>query len=65
MTYYKALAEKHDYFTGYTTVKNELITEKERNTRFRYLSDSVFQKVEVSKKKTFFMFGCRFEKAAV
>lgn len=61
MKYYRALAEKHDYFTGWTTVKNELITQKERDTRFRYLSDDVFEPVEVSRKKTFINFGVRFE----
>lgn len=61
MKYYRALAEKHDYFTGWTTVKNELITQRERDTRFRYLSDDVFEVVEISRKKTFFSFGARFE----
>lgn len=61
MKYYRALAEKHDYFTGWTTVKNELITQRERDTKFRYLSDDVFEIVEVSRKKTFFSFGARFE----
>lgn len=62
MKFYKVVVDdKHDYFTGYTTVKNELLTEKERNKKFRYLSDDVFQVVEVSKKKTFWMFGARFE----
>lgn len=61
MLFYKATKEVHDYFTGYTTIKNELVTQKERDTKFRYLSDSVFEKVEVSKKKTFWNFGARFE----
>ena len=61
MKYYRALAEKHDYFTGWTTIKNELITQRERDTKFRYLSDDVFEIVEVSRKKTFFSFGARFE----
>lgn len=61
MKYYKAMKDAHDYFTGWTTIKNELLTEKERNTRFRYLSDTVFQPVEISRKKTFFNFGARFE----
>ena len=63
MKYYKALKEVHDYFTGWTLVKNELVTEKERNTKFRYLSNAVFKEVEVSKKKIYFNFGCRFEAA--
>lgn len=62
MKFYKVAKDNvHDYFTGYTTVKNELLTEKERNSKFRYLTDDVFQVVEVSKKKTFWMFGARFE----
>jgi hypothetical protein len=62
MKFYKVVVDdKHDYFTGYTTIKNELLTERERNTKFRYLQDDVFQEVEVSKKKTFWHFGARFE----
>lgn len=61
MKYYRAAAEKHDYFSGNTTIINELLTEKERNTKFRFLSDSVFEVVEVSKKKIYWSFGARFE----
>ena len=62
MKFYKVVVpDKHDYFTGYTTVKNELLTEKERNKKFRYLYDDCFQVVDVSKKKTHWCFGCRFE----
>lgn len=61
MKYYKVLEEKYDYFTGWTAIQNELLTEKERNTRFRYLSDEFFKPVEVSRKKTYFSFGVRFE----
>ena len=52
---------KHDYFTGYTTIKNELLTEKERNTKFRYLMDDCFKIVEISKKNVYWCFGARFE----
>lgn len=62
MKFYKVVVpDKYDYFTGYTTIKNELLTEKERNKKFRYLCDDCFQIVEVSKKKTFWSFGCRFQ----
>ena len=61
MKFYKILEEKHDYFTGNTAIKNELVTEKERNRNFRYIPDEYFKEVEVSKKKTFWNFGCRFE----
>ena len=60
MKFYKVRREAHDYFTGHTAVKNELVTQKERDTKFRYLADDVFEAVEVSKKKTFWNFGCRF-----
>lgn len=61
MKFYKATMEAHDYFTGNTTIKDELVTQRERDTKFRYLSDSVFEEVDVSKKKTFWNFGARFE----
>lgn len=62
MKYYKVvIGDKHDYFTGYTTVLNELLTQKERNTKFRYLQDECFKIVEVSRKKTYIFFGARFE----
>lgn len=61
MLFYKATKEAHDYFTGNTTIKNELLTQKERDTKFRYLKDSVFEMVNISKKKTFWNFGARFE----
>ena len=62
MKYYRVVkGNKHDYFTGYTTVIDELLTERERNTRFRYLSDDVFEIVSISKYKTYKLFGARFE----
>ena len=61
MKYLKPIAEKHDRFTGWTTIPGELLTEKERERRFRYLPDEIFQKVYVSKKRTYKMFGVRFE----
>lgn len=62
MKFYKVVqGDKHDYFTGYTTILNELVTQKERETKFRYLSDDVFSVVDISKKKTFWSFGARFE----
>ncbi|MBO5960922.1 MAG: hypothetical protein J6P99_03710 [Paludibacteraceae bacterium] len=54
MKYYRSNGEYHDYFTGYTTVPGELITKRERNTHFRYLSDNCFTLVEVSKRDTYF-----------
>lgn len=62
MKFYKVIkGDVNDYFTGYTTVKDELVTQRERDTKFRYLSDSVFKEVDVSKKKTYWFFGARFE----
>ena len=42
MKYYRVVKEAYDYFNKMGTVKNELFTEKERNTKVRYLSDDVF-----------------------
>lgn len=62
MKFYKVIrGDVRDHFSGYTTIENELLTEKERNRKFRYLHDSVFQEVEISRKKTFWNFGARFE----
>lgn len=52
---------QRDYFSGYSTVKNELLTKRERNTKFRYLQDDIFKPVNVSKKNTYWFFGARFE----
>lgn len=61
MKYLKPIAEKHDYFTGWTTIPGELLTEKERERRFRYLPDALFETVYVSKKHTYKCFGARFQ----
>ena len=61
MKFYRARREAHDYFTGNTVIANELVTQRERDTKFRYISDFIFEEVEVSKKKTFWNFGARFE----
>lgn len=60
MKFYQVLEEKYDYFTGNTAIKGELLTEKERHTKVRYISDEYFKPVEVSKKKTYWFFGARF-----
>lgn len=61
MKYYRAITTKHDYFTGYTTIYNELLTEKERNAKFRYLNDCCFELVNISSRNTYKSFGARFE----
>ena len=62
MLYYRVVKEKYDHFTGNTAILGELVTPKERDTKFRYLTDDVFEKVEISRKKTFMNFGVRLEK---
>lgn len=65
MKFYKVICgDVRDHFSGYTTIKNELLTEKERNRKFRYLHDSVFEEVEINHNKTFWSFGARFEMEA-
>lgn len=61
MKYYRARQERYDYFTGWTVIENELVTEKERNTKFRYISDSNFEVVDIPKSRTYKSFGVRFE----
>ena len=53
MKYFRVIKEKYDYFNKNTTVMNELLTPRERNTKFRYLSDNNFSVVEVSKSVLF------------
>ena len=62
MKFYKVVsADKLDYFTGYTTVLGELLTEKEKERKFPHLFDDCFQVVEVSKKNTVWIFGARYQ----
>ena len=63
MKFYRATTDAYDHFNKYGVVKNELLTEKERNGKVRYLNDSIFEEVEISKRRTFWSFGCRFESA--
>lgn len=64
MKFYKVrIPDKYDYLTGYTTIQNELLTERERNSKFRYLMDECFQVVYISKKNTYWSFGARFERS--
>ena len=60
MIYYRSRKEYYDYFTGNTTVPGELLTTKERNTKFRYLSDNCFEEVCVKRTQTYWFFGVRF-----
>lgn len=61
MLFYRVKEERYDYFTGNGTIKGELLTKKERDTKFRYLPDSIFETVNVNKNNTFWCFGARFE----
>lgn len=59
MKYYRAKGEYHDYFTGHTTIPGELVTQRERDTKFRFLTDNVFEPVICSRRDTYISFGCR------
>ena len=59
MTYYRSKGEYHDYFTGNTAIPGELITKRERNTKYRYLCDNCFELVNVSRKDVYMQFGVR------
>lgn len=61
MKYYRVKRDAYDYFNKYGVVENELLTEKERNTKVRYLKDDIFEVVNINKNNTFFSFGVRFE----
>ena len=62
MKYYKAVKDGYDYFNKHSVIKNELFTEKERNTKVNHVSDSYFEIVNISKFDTYFSFGVRLEK---
>lgn len=63
MLFYKVvIGNVRDRKTGYETVKNELITEKELQKHFPIVPIDCFRIVNVSKKKTYWFFGARFER---
>lgn len=59
MTYYKVTRDAYDYFNNYGVVEGELLTVTERNTKCRYIANSVFKKCFTSQRNTFKMFGVR------
>lgn len=61
MKYYKVTAERSDWFSGYHTRSGELFTEKERNSKVRYITDFWFETVNVSRNKIQMIDGRRFE----
>jgi hypothetical protein len=60
MKFYKVVREAHDRKTFFDSYPGELLTERERRIKFPTLSDKCFDVVEVSKKATYWFFGCRF-----
>lgn len=60
MLYFRSNNDYYDYFTGYSIVKGELLTERERCTKARTLSDECFDTVKISTKNTFKNFDVRF-----
>lgn len=61
MKYYKVITERADWFSYYVTKTNELFTQKERDTKVRYITDFWFQEVDIPKNKTKKIDGRRFE----
>lgn len=61
MKYYRAISERADYFNHYFTKPGELFTERERNSKVRYITDFWFEVVNISAKKTQIIDGRRFE----
>ena len=59
MIYYRVLKDAYDYFNNYSVVEGELLTVRERNTKCRYISDSVFRKCSTSQRNTYKMFTVR------
>ena len=60
MLFYRCNEDYHDYFTGHSCVKGELLTKQERDIKYRYLSDECFDIVKIPFNKTFRSFGVRF-----
>ena len=61
MKYYRVRSERADWFSNYHTRPGELFTEKERNSKVRYITDFWFEVVNISQKKTQIVDGRRFE----
>lgn len=61
MFYYKFKRDCYDHFTGHAFVKNELLTETERNTKARYISDELFDVFYWKATNTYMSFGVRFQ----
>ena len=59
MKYYVCVHGGYDYFNHFAVIKGELLTEKERNSKARYLSDNYFQAMEINRSHTMINFGVR------
>ena len=59
MKYYVTIKDSYDYFNKFAVVKSELLTEKERNTKARYIADTSFQIMEINRSHTMRNFGVR------
>lgn len=62
MKYYKAISERADWLSHYFTKEGELFTQKERDTKVRYITDFWFEIVDISSKATKIIDGRRFER---
>ena len=62
MKYYKAIKDGvYDKETHYSTILDELLTERERKKYFPTLKSEIFECVNISKSKVYTSFGARFE----
>ena len=59
MKYYVCVHDGYDYFNKFAVIKSELLTEKERNSKARYLPDKYFQVMEINRSHTMINFGVR------
>lgn len=59
MKYYQAKRDSYDYFNKQALISDEIITPHERDTKYRYITDDAFRKVEVSQRQTYTLFGVR------
>ena len=60
MMYLMSKEDGYDYLSGYSVVKNQLITIKEYHRKCPYISDDKFWKVMINKNHTYMSFGVRF-----
>lgn len=61
MKYYKARKDSYDWFNKSLVLKDELVTKKERDSKFRYVADFSFEVVEIPKTNIHIVEGRRFE----